>query len=109
LVFNSHDRIADATIANVFIVKDGVIQTPSLDEGCVGGIIRKHLLRSCKAEGFKIEEAVITEESLREASELFLTNAISGIRWVRSLGNDHFKNEVSRHLYAKFVQPLFND
>lgn len=108
LVMNVDNRIADATIANVFIVKNGVIQTPSLQEGCVAGVMRRFIIQSCKKEGIPIEEGWVTDEEVESASEIFLTNAVSGIRWVKSLGNNSFQNSVSQLLFTRFIGPLFN-
>src|SRR5215204_740550 len=44
LILNQHERICDATIANIFWVKDARIFTPSLSEGCVAGVMRKKIL-----------------------------------------------------------------
>ncbi len=44
VIFNNYNRVADATIANIFLVKNNIITTPSLNEGCVAGVMRKYLL-----------------------------------------------------------------
>ncbi|MGZ8559798.1 MAG: aminotransferase class IV, partial [Chitinophagaceae bacterium] len=44
LVLNTHDRIADGTLTNIFLIKDKKIVTPSLSEGCVGGVMRRYLV-----------------------------------------------------------------
>jgi branched-chain amino acid aminotransferase len=107
LLLNSFDRIADATIANVFIVKDGIIKTPSLKEGCVSGTIRKYLLQSFQKENIDFEESQIAIEDIFQASEIFLTNAIFGIKWVKQLGDFSFQNDTSAMLHKKFIIPLF--
>ena len=47
-LLNNYNRIADATIANIFIVKDGKIKTPALNEGCIAGVMRRHLIKCIK-------------------------------------------------------------
>ncbi|MGE5108815.1 MAG: aminotransferase class IV, partial [Sphingobacteriales bacterium] len=56
LVLNTNGRIADSTIANIFILKEDVLYTPPLSEGCVAGVIRKFLLENQTLFGFKIIE-----------------------------------------------------
>lgn len=107
LLLNPYHKIADATIANVFIVKDGLIKTPALDQGCVSGITRKYLLQQLKAEGIPVEETEITPEEVLEASEVFLTNAIYGIRWVKQVGNSNYTQKLAPMLHQKFLAPLF--
>jgi branched-chain amino acid aminotransferase len=86
LVLNSHDRIADSTIANLFYCKQGNIYTPPLTEGCVAGVMRRCLLETLPNAGFNVREKETTREDLEGAEEVFLTNALKGIKWVRSFG-----------------------
>lgn len=99
ILLNPDNRVADATIANVFIVKDGSVKTPALSEGPVNGVMRRHLLHLLRKENIPVEEGTITVDELLEASELFLTNAIHGIKWVKQLGNSHYINATSIRLY----------
>lgn len=107
LLLNSNNRITDATIANVFIVKDGLIKTPSLEDGCVSGVMRRHLLSCMRKENMPAEETTIEVEDLLNASEVFLTNSICGIRWVKSCGKSNYLNKISSLLHRQFVSKLF--
>lgn len=102
LLLNTNATIADSTIANVFIIKDGIITTPALSEGCVNGVMRRHLLERVKAEGpvFKVEESIITIDDLLHAEEVFLTNAIKGIRWVKQFRDTTYGNTISSLLHG---------
>lgn len=97
LLQNESGNIADASTANLFIIKDGIITTPALSEGCVNGVMRRHLLERVKAEdpAFKVEESIITIDNLLHAEEVFLTNAIKGIRWVKHFRNTTYGNTIS--------------
>lgn len=106
LLLNSYNRIADATIANVFIVKDGIIKTPALTEGCVNGVMRRHLLKCMREENMPVQETAIEANELQQASEVFLTNGIYGIKWVRSCGNGNYVPQISALLHRKFVTAL---
>jgi branched-subunit amino acid aminotransferase/4-amino-4-deoxychorismate lyase len=106
LLLNAFNRVADASIANVFIVKDGLVKTPALSEGCVGGVMRKHLLQSLRKENMPVEETQLEIEEVMQASEIFLTNAIHGIKWVKGLGENGFTNQLSALLHKNVVQPL---
>jgi len=106
LLLNSYSRIADATIANIFIVKDGIIKTPALTEGCVSGVMRRHLLTSMRKENIPVQETAIEAEDLLQAAELFLTNGVYGIRWVKSCGANNYTKQLSELLHKKFVTSL---
>lgn len=104
ILLNPFNRVADATIANVFIVKDGTIKTPSLAEGPVNGVMRRHLLQVLRKENVPVEETEITLDELFEASEIFLTNSIHGIRWVKQLGENNYTNMLTQQLHKWLVK-----
>lgn len=99
LVLNSNGNICESTIANVFIIKNGIIITPGLEEGCVAGVMRRYLLDHLPGLGYNVQEQPITLSMLEEAEEVFLTNAVRGIQWVQSFDNANYTNEVIRKLH----------
>jgi branched-chain amino acid aminotransferase len=108
LVRNSRESICDATIANVFWVKENEIFTPPLSEGCVDGVMRRRILDLPAGTqvldfGFEINESVLTEEILLEADEVFLTNATSGIRWVGQFRNKKYNNRIASKLFTQIT------
>jgi branched-chain amino acid aminotransferase len=100
LILNSYGRISEATIANVFWIQGNFIFTPPLTEGCVAGVMRRHLLEILPQHGYSVQEQLLSISGLLEANELFLTNAVSGIRWVARFGNKLYTNTVSKTIYA---------
>lgn len=106
LLMNPYEKIADATTASVFIVAGGIIKTPPLKDGCIDGVMRKHLLQCCSKEGLPVEEASLSVEDVLQAQEVFLTNAVRGIRWVKQAGKSRFPLNVARLLHEKFIRPL---
>jgi branched-chain amino acid aminotransferase len=100
LILNNHGRICDATIANVFWVRDQSFHTPPLSEGCIAGVMRRHLLHILPQNGHEIQEKNLEVDDLDEADELFLTNAISGIRWVKECRGKQFENTFSTRIYS---------
>jgi len=108
IILNAYDRIAEAGIANIFIVKDGVLKTPSLPEGCVSGVTRKYLLHCFHKAQLPVEEGQITVDELLQASEVFLTNAGYHIRWVKQVGLSNYTALFSAHIHEKFILPLYH-
>ena len=53
-----------------------------------------------------VSEDQLSIEEIMEASEIFLTNAIYGIRWVKGLGNSGYTNQLATYLHKNFVQSL---
>jgi len=107
ILLNPYDKIADTTLANVFLVKDGIIKTPALTEGCIAGVTRKYLLKCMKEEGMPVEETSITVNELSQSSEVFLTNAVRGIRWVKEIGKSSYKSQLAGILHKKYFLPLY--
>ncbi|MEO5562581.1 MAG: aminotransferase class IV, partial [Chitinophagaceae bacterium] len=103
---NEHERIADAGIANVFLIKNKTIITPPLIEGCVGGVMRKYLLEKIGST-YKIKEEPITIDMVLEADELFLTNAVKGIRWVKQFRNKTYQHTQTVEIYNGFVKTIW--
>jgi branched-chain amino acid aminotransferase len=80
LLLNERGRIAEGARSNLLIVLDGGIYTPPLEDGCLPGIIRQHLL----AAG-AIAERSLAPEDLEQAREILLTNSLIGVLPVRRL------------------------
>ena len=83
IILNAEGRLCDTTIANIFLIKDEVIYTPKLTEGCVAGVMRKNIISKLVAANYKVLEAALTADDLLTADEVFLTNSIYNIRWVQ--------------------------
>lgn len=109
LVLNVNDRITDSTIANVFLLKGDKLITPPLGEGCINGVMRRYLLEKIKEADFeiKVEEALVTVDDLLSANEVFLTNAIQGIKWVAQFRDKKYTSVVTSKIYSRFIQTIF--
>lgn len=99
LIRNTGGNPIETTIANLFYVKDKTIYTPPLSEGCIAGVMRRKLLETLPQQGYALKEAVISEKTLHDADEVFLTNAIRRIKWVRQINDSTYSNTVTQHIY----------
>ncbi len=71
-----HGRLSEGTGSNVFVVRDGVLLTPSLATGCLAGITRELLLEVTDAT----ETEDLTLDDLRRAEEAFLTSSTRDVQ-----------------------------
>ena len=85
LMFSSSGRLISGVMSNVFLVRDGRLRTPLLDRCGVAGIMRQVVLREAARAGIAAEEAPLEAADLAGAREIFLTNALIGVRPVREL------------------------
>jgi branched-chain amino acid aminotransferase len=90
IILNQFNRPCDSTIANIFIVKNDEVITPSLDEGCIAGIMRETIIRTLKKSNLAVTEKAITQEELLDADEIFLTNSILNLKWIGRIGDKQF-------------------
>ncbi len=102
LIQNDRNNIIEASSSNVFIVSNGVLYTPTLDDGCVGGVMRMQIINLALENKIKVYECNLTPQHLLAADEIFLTNAIQGIQWVSSYRTKRYFNENAK----KFIQIL---
>jgi len=104
VILNQHHRICDSTIANIFLIKDNIIYTPSLAEGCIAGIMRSFIITALRRINVQVIEKEITIEELLHADEVFLTNSIYNLRWVKGIDNSVYSNEKTRDIYRLLLQ-----
>lgn len=98
LLLNQEGQVAEATASNVFSVQNNKIITPSLPEACVDGVMRRVLIQLARENGISVSEGSVTSDQLLLADELFLTNSIQGIRWVRDFRNKRYSNQMATKL-----------
>ncbi|MBL7900309.1 MAG: aminotransferase class IV [Crocinitomicaceae bacterium] len=101
LIQNDRMGIIEGGSANLFIVSNGVLYTPGLDSGCLGGTMRMQIINIALAHNIKVYECNISPQNLLVADEVFLTNAIEGIIWVSSYRTKQYVNNMSRQLIEK--------
>ncbi len=98
ILLNYYQNVTDSSISNVFIIRGKKIYTPPLHDGCVDGVMRKHLLKKLTEWNFEWEEASLEVINVINADELFLTNAIRGIRSVKYFREKVYDNTVTEQL-----------
>jgi branched-subunit amino acid aminotransferase/4-amino-4-deoxychorismate lyase len=110
LILNEKQRVVESANSNIFIVKDTKVFTPAINEGCIYGIMRYKVISILKSAGYFINDnCSLTVQDLLTADELFLTNVISGIRWVVAFRQKRYYNKLSKLLVQKLNEISFND
>ena len=106
IILNSQQTVCDSTIANIFTVKDEIICTPALSQGCVAGVMRHALIQFLKKSGWQITEKAITVDELSLAEEVFFTNSMYNIRWVKQINESTYSNKITQKIYSNFVPTI---
>lgn len=101
-LMNAYGRICEAAISNIFIIQRGKVITPSLSEGCVEGVVRRWLVENLSRLGLEVLEKKVLMEDIWEAEEIFLTNSLKSVRWVKDFRGKRYTNNITSGI-AQFV------
>jgi branched-subunit amino acid aminotransferase/4-amino-4-deoxychorismate lyase len=101
LLLNDKHYIIEGISSNIFAVKNGVLYTPPVTDGCVDGVMRKKIIEIAQANRIAVYEISIMQNVLLGADELFLTNAVNGIRWIVAYKQKRYFNNTSKKLVDK--------
>lgn len=76
LLFNADNQLTEASSCNAYIVKDGVVITPPLDNQLLPGITRHILLDILRRDGsIAVEERIVTRDEVLSADEVWITSS----------------------------------
>lgn len=103
IILNSGGAVCEATSSNLFMVSEEKLYTPGLDQNCVMGIMREVVLNIAREEKIKTHVCELFPDDLLQADEIFLTNSIRGIQWVKG-----FKQKRYFHKFAEKIINLLN-
>jgi branched-chain amino acid aminotransferase len=106
LMLNLEGDLAEGASSNVFLVRDGVVRTPSLDSGILPGITREIVLELLPSLGIEGREERLRADDLLGADEVFVTSSLREALPVRSvdgrLVGDGRPGPVTRRILAGF-------
>lgn len=107
LLMNDRGCLCESMSSNLFWVKDSALFTPALSTGCLPGVMRSVVIELAgKAQLTVHTPAAPTTADLLEADEIFLTNAIQGIRWVVAFRERRYYNTVAKALTKMLTTDL---
>ena len=79
LMLNHKGEVAECTGDNIFLVRHGVLFTPPLDAGILGGITRDAVIEVARAAGIEVREVALTKHDVYVADECFLTGTAAEV------------------------------
>ncbi|MDR0230130.1 MAG: aminotransferase class IV [Flavobacteriaceae bacterium] len=102
LLLNDTKNVVEALNGNIFIVKDKVVKSPPLADGCMKGVMRKQIIDLLqKHTEYTFEEASISPFELQKADEIFITNVIVGIQPITKYRKKTFVSDLAAELVTK--------
>lgn len=94
LILNTNNHVIESTISNIFWIRNNQVFTPPLSDGCIAGVMRQFLL-----EKIPVTEQHLDLSTLLDADEVFLSNSVRRIRWVKSINENTYVIDRIKAIY----------
>lgn len=97
--------LVGGTASNVFVVIRGELVTPAITAAGIRGVMRRVILREALAANVPVVESRVSRSDVTAADEVFVSNALTGIRPVTTLGARTWDvGPVTRQLAARLAR-----
>jgi branched-chain amino acid aminotransferase len=106
LLLNERGEVTEATTSNIWIVRDGVVQTPPEEVGILQGITRQFLFNILRAQQIPYAETVLDPEDVAMAEEAFLSSSVRLLMPVRQVNEaklPHCPGPMTRFLWQALL------
>ncbi len=108
ILMDDRGRVTEGTTSNIFIVKQGTLMTPEINEHILPGITRQAVLDIALLKGIPVARQTITPEDIYHAEEVFITNSRIEILPVRRADEktigDGNPGPITRLLHEEFLK-----
>lgn len=94
LMLNVRGHVAETSVANLFIVKGGVLMTPPATDGCLEGITRATVIECARELGIPFAERTLGRMDVFGADEVFMTGTGAGIVRISKLDGERIGGET---------------
>jgi branched-chain amino acid aminotransferase len=107
LIVNKSNHVTEASRANLFAIKNGVVYTPPV-ETVLAGVTRKHVIEICRDKNIPLSEKEIPENTLGDYDSFFLTSTSSDVLPVAQIDQLKFEvdNPLLRSIMTEFKELL---
>ena len=107
ILTDARGHVSEALVSNIFWLKGQVLFTPSLETGCIAGIMRLNVLRASQMLRLEVQEGLFTPADLLGADLVFTSN-VTGLRPLAAIGDRNFQTEspIFRQLEEMVLSPL---
>ncbi|MEO5642989.1 MAG: aminotransferase class IV [Bacteroidia bacterium] len=107
ILINHNGNVIEATGSSLFAVKNGVLYTSPISEGCVAGVMRAVIMEIAKENRIAVYEVPLPLSIMLNSDEIFFTNAVRGIQWVSSYKSKRYFNNTAKK-FAEFLNKMVN-
>jgi branched-chain amino acid aminotransferase len=105
ILLNTQGKISEASGMNIFVVRNGRIFTPGVDQDILEGITRDSIVRIARDLGYEVVERPVDKSELLIADEVFLSGTAAKITPVKQIENYHLASDrpITDRLKAKIT------
>ena len=107
LLLDSKGNVAEGSGENIFMIKHGVLYTPTL-VASLNGITRNTIMTLAKEQGYDVVETTIKIEELYDADEVFFTGSAAEVTPIREIDDNSIGNG-SRGPITEKLQTMYFD
>ena len=93
ILMNSQGKVCEASGMNIFMVRDGTLHTPAVNQDILEGITRLSVIAMARSMGYEVVERAIDKTELLLADEVFLTGTAARITPVRRIETTELTGE----------------
>ncbi len=106
LLLNSSGKVSEASGMNLFIVRNGDLITPGVDQDILEGITRASVIELAKSFGINVIERPVDKTELLIADEVFLTGTAAKITPVKKIESTelNFERPIMNKLKSKLIE-----
>jgi len=106
LLLNSRGKVSEASGMNLFIVRDGDLITPGVDQDILEGITRASVIELAKSMGLNVIERPVDKTELFIADEVFLTGTAAKITPIKQIESTKLGGErtIMKKLKSKLIE-----
>jgi branched-chain amino acid aminotransferase len=94
LMLNLRGQVAETSVANIFVVRGGLLMTPPVTDGCLEGITRGTVIECARELGIPFVERTLGRMDLFGAEEVFMTGTGAGIVRICRLDGERIGGET---------------
>lgn len=108
ILLTQEGHVTEGSAENIFMVRDGVLITPSVSDGILEGIVRRSIIQLASDNGIAVEERSIEKSELYVADELFFSGTGVQVAWIGKVDGRTVGDGKRGPVTAK-LQDLFFD
>jgi branched-chain amino acid aminotransferase len=107
IMLDTQGLVSEASGENIFVVRDGVLYTPSLHT-VLQGVTRSTVIELASDKGVRVEERILTRDDLYVADEIFLTGTAAEVTPIREVDRRTIGNGERGPLTATLQSAFFD-